>query len=82
MNPQEIFDAWRRQRQQIAMGPDFSDRVMAAVQRGRARRMGNLLSLRIGRITAGPRVKAAVLVAGVVAGLARIVVTIHLVLFG
>ncbi|OHB64220.1 MAG: hypothetical protein A2Y76_16050 [Planctomycetes bacterium RBG_13_60_9] len=81
MNRQEIFDAWHRQKQQIAIRPDFSDRVMADIQRGGARGRGNLLPMRTRRIAARPWVKAAVLVAGVLAGLARILMTIHLVLF-
>jgi hypothetical protein len=80
MNPQEVFDAWKAQKSQGDVSREFTDRVMATVRRREATRVaGGLTPLR--NIAAQPWAKAAAIVMGTLLGLARIVATIHLILF-
>ena len=80
MNPQEVFDLWKARKSQDDMGREFTDRVMAALRRREATRVsGSLAPLRA--IVARPWAKAAALIIGTLLGLARIIATVHLILF-
>ncbi len=80
MNPQEVFDAWKAQKAQGDVGPEFTDRVMAAIRRRETTRVvGGLAPLR--KIAARPWAKAAAVIMGTLLGLARIIATVHLILF-
>ncbi len=80
MNPQEVFDTWKAQRSQDDVSPGFADRVITAIRRREATRaMEGLASLRA--LAAQPWAKAAALILGSLLGLARIFVTLHLILF-
>ncbi len=80
MNPQEVFEVWKAQKAQGDVRPEFTDRVMAAIQRREATRVrGPLVPLR--QIATRPWAKAAALILGTLLGLARIVATVHLILF-
>jgi len=80
MNPQEIFDAWKAQKSQDGVSREFADRVMAAIRRRETTRVvGGLTPLR--DIAAQPWAKAAAIIVGTLLGLARIVATVHLILF-
>jgi hypothetical protein len=80
MKPQEIFDVWKAQRSHDDVSREFTDRVMATVRlREAMRSIGGLAGLR--DIAARPWAKAAALVLGTLLGLARIIATIHLILF-
>jgi hypothetical protein len=82
MNKQEMFEAWKKDREQIDVSPDFSQRVMARLREGRAapHAPGAASSSRLGRILARPWAKAAVVLLGVLAGLVRIAMTLDLIL--
>ena len=80
MNPQEIFDAWKVRKSQDDVSREFTDRVMVAVRRREATRaIGSLTPLRY--VAARPWAKAAAMILGTLLGLARIVATVHLILF-
>ena len=80
MNPQEIFDAWKGRRSQNNVSREFADRVMAAIRRRETTRViGRLAPLR--DIAARPWAKAAAMIMGTLLGLARIIATVHLILF-
>ena len=80
MNPQEIFDAWKAQKSQDSVGPEFTDRVMVAIRRRETTRVfGGLAPLQA--IAARPWARAAAMIMGTVLGLARIIATVHLILF-
>jgi anti-sigma factor RsiW len=79
MNPQEIFDAWKAQKSQDDVSRQFTDRVMAVVQRREARRDAGPALLR--GIATRPWARAAALIVGALLGLARIIATLHLILF-
>jgi anti-sigma factor RsiW len=80
MNPQEIFDAWKAQGSQDDVSRDFPDRVMAAIRRREATRVAGGLALLRG-IAARPWARVAALILGTLLGLARILATLHLILF-
>ena len=80
MTSQEIFDAWKTQKKQIDVSEGFSNRVMANVHRRPTTRTAGYLRPLFGGVTTRPWARAAVLAAGVIFGLARILATIHLVL--
>ncbi len=80
MNPQEIFEAWKARRSQDNVSREFTDRVMAAVRRRDATRaIGSLTRLRY--VASHPWAKAAAMIMGTLLGLARIIATVHLILF-
>lgn len=83
MNPQGMYDAWRKHGERIEVGADFSDTVMARV---RAQATG--AEPHAGspppwwrHVVARPFGRAALIAAGVTLGLIRIVMTLHLILF-
>jgi hypothetical protein len=104
MNPQEVFEVWKAQKSEGHAGPEFADRVMAAVRR-RETTMGSALKIifsshgwlsplllkrnlradprspLLRAIAARPWARAAALVLGMLLGLARIIATVHLILF-
>jgi hypothetical protein len=80
MNPQEIFDAWKAQKSQDDVSREFTDRVMVAIRRRETTRViAGLATLH--EIAARPWVRAAGLIAGTLLGLARIIATLHVILF-
>ena len=80
MNPQEVFDAWKAWKSHGDAGREFTDRVMVAIRRRETTRVvGGLAPLR--EIAARPWAKAAALIMGTLLGLARIIATLHLILF-
>jgi len=80
MNPQEVFEVWKTQKVQGDVGPEFPDRVMAALRRRETTRVIGPLAPS-GGIVAQPWAKAAALILGTLLGLARIIATLHLILF-
>jgi hypothetical protein len=83
MNHQEIFEAWKRHKEQIEASRDFSGKVMARIRESQVVREtpGRALTSCLGRWAARPWAKAAMIAIGVSLGLVRIVMTLHLVLF-
>jgi hypothetical protein len=80
MNPQEVFEVWKARKAHGDVGREFMDRVMAAIRRQGTTRVGEgLAPLR--KIAARPWAKAAALILGTLVGLARIIATVHLILF-
>jgi len=80
MKSQEVFDAWKAAKARGDVGREFTDRAMAALRRRETTRIiGPLAPLR--KIAARPWAKAAALILGTLLGLARIVGTLHLILF-
>jgi hypothetical protein len=79
MNHQEIFKTWKRHREQIKVSHDFSASVMARIRESRATHRA-WISL-LGPWAVRPWARAAMIAMGVSIGLARIVMTLQLVLF-
>ena len=80
MKPQEVVEVWAARKAQGDVSPEFTDRVMAAIRRRETTRTtGRLAPLR--RLAAQRWAKAAALILGTLFGLARIVGTLHLILF-
>ncbi len=82
MNHREMFDIWKERREKIGPSTDFPERVMAQIRECRPARpisVATSVSL-VGRMAARPWVKAAVVVLGALFGLARIAVTLDLIL--
>lgn len=80
MKPQEVFKVWKVRKAQDNVDPEFTDRVMAALRRRETARVsGPLAPLR--QIAARPWAKAAALILGTLLGLARVIATVHLILF-
>jgi len=80
MNPQEVFEVWKAQKTQGDVGREFTDQVMAAIRRREAPRLiEGVTPLR--HLAAQPWAKAAALIMGTLLGLARIIATVHLILF-
>ncbi len=82
MNYQEVFEAWTRRKEQIEVPHDFSAEVMGRIRESRPARgtSGRVLAA-LNRIAVRPWAKAAMIVLGVSLGLARILLTLQLILF-
>jgi hypothetical protein len=82
MKYEEMLEIWRRHKRQRAADRDFCDRVMAAIRLHSAETGRPITDLRsrLSWIAGRPWAKAAVLVVGVLAGLGRIIATVHLIL--
>lgn len=82
MNRQEMFEAWKKHREESDVSAGFPQRVMARLREGQATPDAPPAtpSPRLVRILARPWAKAAVVLLGVLAGLARIAMTLDLIL--
>jgi hypothetical protein len=82
MNHQEMFNAWKRRKERIEVSTAFPEQVMARVREHRAAGQTSVAvsTSLLGRIAARPWAKAAVVTLGVLFGLARIAVTLDLIL--
>ena len=82
MNRQKVFETWKRRQEQIEVRRDFSAEVMARLQESRrTSKTPDRASMFLSRMAMRPWAKAAVIVIGVSLGLARIVMTLQLILF-
>ncbi len=82
MNRQEVFEAWTRRKEQIEVPPGFSAAVMGRIRENRpARRTPGRVLAALSRTAVRPWAKAAMIVLGVSLGLARILLTLQLILF-
>jgi hypothetical protein len=82
MNRQELFEAWKRHREPIEVPRDFAAKVMTRIERSqRTSKTPDRAWMFLRRIAMRPWAKAAVIVIGVSLGLARIVMTLQLILF-
>jgi len=82
MNRQEVFEAWKRRKEQIEVCHDFSAEVMRCIRGNRpASRAPGWILIALNRIAVRPWAKAAMIVLGVSLGLARILLTLQLILF-
>jgi hypothetical protein len=82
MNRQEVFEAWKKRKQRIEVRRDFSSTVMTRL--GESRRASgtpNRAAACLKQMVARPWAKAAMIVLGVSLGLARILITLQLILF-
>lgn len=82
MNRQEIFETWLRRKERIEVRRDFSAEVMSRIRESRAAG-GTPARVRhfLNQMAARPWAKAALIVVGVSLGLARILMTLQLILF-
>jgi len=82
MNHREMFDGWKRHREQIEVSIGFPERVMAQIKECHAPRQASASASASlpRRIIARPWAKAAVIVLGVLMGLVRIIMTLDLIL--
>ncbi len=79
MNQQEMFEVWKKRREEIDVSAGFPQRVMARLCEGPATPAA-AASSRLVRILARPWAKAALIILGVPAGLVRIAMTLDLIL--
>ncbi len=80
MNPQEVSEVWKARKSQADVDREFTDRVMIAIRRREEARLSGPAA-RLRGIVARPWAKAAALILGTLLGLARIIATVHLILF-
>ena len=82
MNRQEVFETWKRCQGQIEVPRDFAAEVMTRIEESRLKgKTPDRVSIFLSRIAMRPWAKAALIVLGVSLGLARIVMTLQLILF-
>jgi hypothetical protein len=80
MNPHEVFEAWKARKAQGDVDREFTERVMNAIRRRETTRVvRGLAPLR--KIATRPWARAAALILGTLLGLARVIATLHLILF-
>ena len=82
MNRREMFEIWKKRRERIEVRTGFAEQVMARLKERRGPRPASAGAWALGlrRMIARPWAKAAVIVVGVLLGLARIILTLDLIL--
>ena len=82
MNHQEILNTWKKHKERIEVSHGFSERVMTRIREHEAaRRTASVTpASRLAQMAARPWAKAAVVVAGLLFGLVRAIVTLRLIL--
>jgi len=82
MNRQELFEAWKRRKEQIEVRRGFSDEVMMRLRESRATgETPDRISALLRQMAAHPWARAAMIAIGMSIGLARILMTVQLILF-
>ncbi len=82
MKSEEIFDSWKRQRRQVEVREDFTDGVMSRIYKYEQNKRKTLFDVQnlIKLISAHPLAQAALILAGSVAGIIRVVFLVSMIL--
>ncbi len=82
MSQQEVFEAWKRRKQRIEVPRGFADKVMIHIREDQpARAAADRATAFLQRMVAHRWAKAALIACAVPLGLARILLTLQLILF-
>ena len=83
MKNEKFYDDWKRQRSQIEVGDDFTEKLMKQVYQYEQRRKSSLFDIQwlVETITAHPLVQAAMIAVGAIVGLIRLAIMLHILLY-
>jgi hypothetical protein len=83
MKREELYDNWKKQRSQVEVGYDFTEKVMNRVYQYEQKRKASLFDIQwlVEAITAHPIAKAGLITIGAIIGLARVAFMVHILLF-
>jgi len=83
MKNEDVYRHWRQARRQITLSPDFPEKVMSRLAgdkvRRQKRRFGSVSLME--RISVTPWARAAALAVAALLGIARALLTLHVLLF-
>jgi len=82
MKKQELYNAWKQNKNQIDIGDDFADETMGRIFDYEQNKFSNLFNTQrlIEYISVHPFVKLSLVTAGGVAGISRVIFTIIMIL--
>jgi hypothetical protein len=84
MKSEKFYDDWKKQRSQIGVGQNFTEKVMNQVYQYEQKKRKPLFDVQrlVEFISAHPLAKAGLITSGTVVGFIRVVFIIHILLFG
>ncbi len=82
MKKQEIYNAWKQNKNQIDIGDNFADNLMGRIFNYEQNKFSNLFNLQrlIEFVSVHPFVKLSLITAGAAAGISRVIFTIIMIL--
>ena len=83
MKNEKFYDDWKRQRSQVEVGDDFTEKVMKQVYQYKQRRRSSLFDIHwlVATITAHPLVQAAMIAVGAIIGFIRLAIMLRILLY-
>ncbi len=83
MKSEQFYDNWKKQRSQVEVGHDFTEKVMKQVYQYEQRRKSSLFDIQwlVATITAHPLVQAAMIAVGAIVGFIRLAIMLHILLY-
>ena len=83
MKSEKIYDDWKKQRSQIEIGENFTEKVMCQVHRYEQRRKASSFDTQwlVEATTAHPLVQAAMIAVGAIVGFIRLAIMLHIMLY-
>ncbi len=83
MKHEQLYDDWKKQRSQVEVGHDFTEKVMKQVYQYERRRKSSLFDIQwlVAAITAHPLVQAVMIAAGAIVGFIRLAIMLHILLY-
>jgi len=84
MKNEKFYDDWKKQRSQVEVGENFTEKVMKQVCQYEQKRKTSLFNIQwlVEFISAHPLAKAGLIASGAVAGFVRVAFMIRILLFG
>lgn len=83
MKNEQLYDDWKKQRSQVEVGLDFTEKVMKQVYQYKQRKKPPLFDIQwlIETITVHPLVQAATIAVGAIVGFIRLAIMLHILLY-
>ncbi len=83
MKSEKLYEDWKKQKSQIEVGQNFTEKVMNQVYQYEQKRKASSFDIQwfVEAITAHPLAKVGLITIGATAGIVRVVFIIHILLF-
>jgi hypothetical protein len=83
MKNEEIYDSWKKQRSQIEVGQNFTEKVMNHVYQYEQKRKASPFDIQwlVETVSAHPLAQVAMIAVGTLVGFVRLILMIHLLLY-
>ncbi len=83
MKSEQLYDNWKKQRSQVEVGHDFTEKVMKQVYQYEQRIKSSLFDIQwlVQAITAHPLAQAAMIAVGAIVGSIRLAIMLHILIY-